>query len=111
MLVFLEQNAVSNYLTKPRLANSFIRFQLTTRRAATDCKSTWATLSPRMIRGDKVLLADIQTVTAVRVDEKLTFKTCSKPLPGNENDLLHASKINLCRRLPGRIRTKRLLIT
>jgi len=87
MLVFHEQNSVSNYFTKPRFANSFLRFPLTTRKAAKHCKSTRATLSPRIIRGDKVLLTDIQFVTAVRVRHKFTFKTHSKPLPGNENDL------------------------
>ena len=99
MLVFNEQNSVSNYFTRPRFANSFLRFLLTTRTAATRCKSTRATLSPRMIRGDKVLLTEKQLVTAVRVCDKLTFKTHSKPLPGNENDSLRASLKNLCRRL------------
>ena len=84
MLGFHEQNSVSNFFTKPRLANSFIRFQLTTRTVATRCISTRATLSPRIIRGDKVLLAEIQLVTALRVREKLTFKTHSKPLPHKE---------------------------
>ncbi|PKP41126.1 MAG: hypothetical protein CVT93_09540 [Bacteroidetes bacterium HGW-Bacteroidetes-10] len=46
-----------------------------------------------------MLLADIQLVTAVRVSENLTLKTHSKPLPGNEHDLLHASLKNLCQRL------------
>ena len=92
--VFLE-----HFFTKSRLANSFLRFQLTTRTAATRCKSTRATLSPRIIRGDKVLLTDNQLVTAVRVHEKLTFNTYSKPLPGNENDLMGASLKNLYQRL------------
>jgi len=99
MFVFHEQNSVSDFVTKPRLANSFPRFHLMTRMAATRCKSIRATLSPRIIRGDKVLLADIQLFTAVRVGEKLMFKAHSKPLPGNKNDLLHASLKNLCRRL------------
>jgi hypothetical protein len=77
MLVFHEQNSVSVYFTKPKLPNSFIRFWSWTRRAATRCKSTRATLSPRMIRGDKVLRTDMQIVTATRVGRQDRRKASS----------------------------------
>jgi len=46
----------------------------TTRNAATSYKSDSSTLSPRMIRGDKVALAHFQCVAAVRAQDKNLIK-------------------------------------